>query len=299
MPDKIAIIDIGTNTINLLMVNKYVKTYQVLHSERTGVGLGHGGMSRSIITKDSFNRGINCLINYTKTCTDNNVKSIYAFGTSMLRQAKNAKNFIHTVKKRTNIDIQVLNGDQEANFIYNGIKLGYDFHKKSVVMDIGGGSTEFILADKNGLIDKISLNIGISRINQLFNFNSTLSNTDIKMIERFLQDKIGNKLNTYQANQLIGASGSFKTFFELTNKTKYDTTSFQKIDITSINKTLDTIIRSSYQERLNNPHILKLRSELLAISAVKTKWVLNKLNCKEVIVSPNSIKEGVIFNFSL
>jgi len=295
MPDKIAIIDIGTNTINLLMVNKYVKTYEVLHSERTGVGLGHGGMSKSIITKNSFNRGIDCLINYSKTCTNHNVKSIYAFGTSMLRQAKNAKTFIKAVKQKTNVDIQILNGDEEANLIYNGIKLGYDFHEKSVVMDIGGGSTEFILADKNGLIDKVSLNIGISRINQLFNFNDTLSKYDVNAIEQFLQDKIGTRLNTYQANQLIGASGSFKTFFELTKQKKYDTTLFQKIDITSIKNTLDSIINSSYQERINNPHILPLRSELLAISAVKTKWVLNKLNCKEVIISPNSIKEGVIF----
>jgi len=295
MPDKIAIIDIGTNTINLLMVNKYVKTYEVLYSERTGVGLGHGGMSKSIITKSSFNKGIDCLINYTKTCTNHNVKSIYAFGTSMLRQAKNAKTFIKAVKQKTNVDIQILNGDEEANLIYNGIKLGYDFHEKSVVMDIGGGSTEFILADKNGLIDKVSLNIGISRINQLFNFNDTLSKYDVNTIEQFLQDKIGNRLNTYQANQLIGASGSFKTFFELTKRKKYDTSLFQKIDITSINKTLDSIINSSHQERINNPHILPLRSELLAISAVKTKWVLNKLNCQEVIISPNSIKEGVIF----
>jgi len=295
MPDKIAIIDIGTNTINLLMVNKYAKTYQVLHSERTGVGLGHGGLGNSTITATSFNKGVACLINYTKTCTDHNVQSIYAFGTSMLRQAKNAKTFISTVKRKTNIDIQILNGDEEADLIYNGIKLGYDFHEKSVVMDIGGGSTEFILADKNGLIDKISLNIGVSRINQLFNFDKTLSSYDITSIESFLNTKIGDQLNSYHANQLIGASGSFKTFFELTTKKKYDTTLFQKIDITVISKTLESIIQSSYQERLNNPYILPLRSELLAISAVKTRWILNKLKCKEVIVSPNSIKEGMIF----
>lgn len=295
MPEKIAIIDIGTNTINLLVVNKYAKTYQVLHTERTGVGLGHGGMNKSLITNSAFNRGLNCLTKYKKTCTDQKVKSIYAFGTSMLRQAKNAKTFIESVKKATNINIQILNGDEEANLIYNGIKLGYDFHEKSVVMDIGGGSTEFILADKNGMIDKVSLNIGVARINQLFNFNQTLSSCDINSIEKFLQVKIGNRLNSYRANQLIGASGSFKTFFELTTKKKFDNTLFHKIGINSINSTLDKVITSSYQERVNNPHILNLRSELLAISAVKTKWVLNKLKCKEVIVSPNSIKEGVIF----
>ncbi len=296
MPDKIAIIDIGTNTINLLMVNKYAKTYQVLHSERTGVKLGQGGLNKSVITKKSFNKGIDCLVNYTETCAEYNVKSIYAFGTSMLRQAKNAKTFIHLVKKKTNLDIQILNGVEEAKLIYNGIKLGYDFHEKSVIMDIGGGSTEFILADQNGLIDTVSLDIGISRINQHFNFSNTLSQLDIKAIEQFLHKKIGNKLHTYQVDQLIGSSGSFKTFFELTYKKKYDTKLFQTIGITSLYKTLDKIIKSSYQERINNPHILTLRSELLAISAVKTKWILKKLNCKEVIVSPNSIKEGVIFN---
>jgi len=296
MPGRIGIIDIGTNTINLLVVNKHVNSYTILHKERQVAGLGNGGLNNSIITPESFNKGVNCLDNYVKICTAHNVKLIYAYGTSMLRQAKNAEKFIKSVKKQTNIDIQILNGDEEANLIYNGVKLGYNFHKKSVVMDIGGGSTEFILADKNGLIDKVSLDIGVSRINQLFNFNSTLSKDDVNSIELFLQHKIGNQLNAYKASQLIGASGSFKTFFELVNKKKYDSTLFQKINTASINKTLNTIIRSSYQERLENPYILNLRSELLAISAVKTKWILKRLKCKHVIVSPNSIKEGAIFN---
>jgi len=277
------------------MVNKVMSTFQVIHSESNGVGLGHGGMNKSIITKPSFDRGIKCLKNYSKTCNRHNIDTIYAYGTSTLRQAKNANKFVELVKKQTNIEIKILSGKEEAKLIYKGIKMGYDFHEKSVIMDIGGGSTEFILADKNGLIDKASFDIGISRINQLFNFGDKLSITDITSIENYLNKNIGKHIDHYKAHQLIGSSGSFKTFFELVNKKKYEKKLYQKISLNSINSVLNNLINSSLQDRINNKYILPLRRDLLAISAVKTRWVLKKLQCKQVIVSPNSLKEGVIY----
>jgi len=295
MPNRIAIIDIGTNTVNLLMVNRYNNEYKVIHSEKNGVGLGHGGFNQKTITPSAFKRGLICLNNYSKKCTSLRIKSIYAYGTSTLRCANNAKDFIKSVKQKTNIDITILNGNQEAELIYKGIRLGYDFPEKSVIMDIGGGSTEFILADKNGLIEKESFEIGISRIKQLFNFKDKLSKYDILSIENYLDKQIGDKLNTFKNYQLIGSSGSFKTFYELVYKKPFSNTLYQKIKTKDLKKVLNYLINLSLAEKLKDKHINPLRTELISIAAVKTKWILNKLDCKEIIVSPNSLKEGVIF----
>jgi exopolyphosphatase/guanosine-5'-triphosphate,3'-diphosphate pyrophosphatase len=295
MLSRIAIIDIGTNTVNLLMVDKYGNDYNIVHSQRVGVGLGHGGINKSLIADPAFQRGVKCLNTYAKVCEDFHVQSIFAFGTSALRHATNASDFIDSVKKNANIDIKILNGQEEASLIYDGIRLGYDFKEKSVVMDIGGGSTEFILANNNGIIKKQSFEIGASRINQLFTFNHSFNKEDIYKIESYLDYNINTQLDEYKADTLIGSSGSFETFYELTYQKKYPKNQYFEIDLKSIHNTLDNIINSSLEERTYNKFIIPIRRKMLPIAAVKTKWVLNKLGCQKLIVSPNSLKEGAIF----
>ena len=295
MLNRIAIIDIGTNTVNLLIVDKYGSNYNKVHSDRIGVGLGHGGINESIISEPAFKRGVTCLTNYAKTCQTYNVKSVFAFGTSALRHAENSIDFVADIKKNSNIDIQILNGQEEANLIYEGIKLGYSFNEKSVVMDIGGGSTEFILADSNGIINKHSFEIGVSRINQLFDLNDTFTNEDIINIENYLAYNINIQLDDFKANTLIGSSGSFETFYELTYQKKYPKNQYIDIDLDLVKNTLNNIIASSFAERTSNKFIIPIRREMLPIAALKTKWILDKLDCKRLTVSPNSLKEGAIF----
>jgi len=296
MSDRIAIIDIGTNTVNLLIVDRDGNQFKTIHSERTGVGLGHGGINNSIITKPAFKRGIDCLNQYSDICKAHHTDKIKAFGTSALRHASNASDFIKQVKKNTNIDIDILNGQAEAQLIYNGIKHAYSFPEKSVIMDIGGGSTEFILADKTGVIDKLSLEIGVSRINQHFNFCETFSQNDIYKITNYLDHKIGNQLDSFSTNQLIGSSGSFETFYELTHQINYPKGEYKSIPVKYLKNTLNQVINSSLSDRIKNPFIIPIRREMLPIAAVKTLWVLDKLNCQQIIVSPNSLKEGAIFS---
>jgi len=296
MSNRLAIIDIGTNTVNLLIVDKYSNSYTILYSDRIGVGLGHGGINNSLITEAAFKRGLECLNKYAEVCKSHKTNSIYAFGTSALRNAINSSEFINSVKINTQINIKVLSGQDEANLIYKGIKLGYDFSNRSVVMDIGGGSTEFILADSTGIINKHSFEIGVSRINQLFDFKETLNRSDINKVESYLDENIGNQLDSFTTDCLVGSSGSFETFYELTYQKKYPINKYQILDLKSIVTTLDSIISSSLSERKNNPFIIPIRREMLPIAAIKTKWILNKLNCNQLIVSPNSLKEGAIFS---
>ncbi len=296
MSDKVAIIDVGTNTINLLIVNKTCTDFEILHKDRKGIGLGNGSFSKTNILPHAFDRGLKCLNAYAQVCKSFDTQKVIAFGTSALRQAKNAYQFISQVKEQSNIDIEIINGDKEAELIYNGIKLLYDFDEKTIVMDIGGGSTEFILADKNGVIKKNSFEIGVSRINQLFNFNNPFTKWDIYKIDNYLNDSIGHQLNQYKTQTLIGSSGSFKTFYELWSGKKHPINSFVQINFNEFLSVLDEVINSSLEERINNPLIDPIRHEMLPISAVKTKWVINKIGIQKILISPYSLKEGVIFS---
>jgi exopolyphosphatase/guanosine-5'-triphosphate,3'-diphosphate pyrophosphatase len=162
-------------------------------------------------------------------------------------------------------------------------------------MDIGGGSTEFILANSEGIIDLISLNIGVSRIFQLFSFEDPLSEIDIFKIESFLEENSLSFFNEKKCPILVGASGSFETFYELAFQKPFPSkTQPFEIPIDLFNQEIEKIIQSTQAERDQNNFIIPIRKKMAPIAAVKTRWVMNKLGVERVIVSPMSLKEGAL-----
>jgi len=296
MSDKVAIIDVGTNTINLIIVDKTRTHFEVLYKVRKSIGLGHGSFKQTNITPNAFKKGVQCLKSYANICKSFNTKRVLAFGTSALRHAQNSNQFINEVKKHSDIEIKVIDGDKEAELIYNGVKLLYDFDVTSLVMDIGGGSTEFILANNTGIIDKISCEVGISRLNQMFKFSDPFSKWDVYKIFNYLNDIIGNQIDFLKAKNLIGSSGSFKTFYALWCRDKKTLKDFVEININDFVSVLDGVINSSLKDRISNPLIDNITAEMLPISAVKIKWVIHKIGIEKVFISPYSLKEGVIFS---
>jgi exopolyphosphatase/guanosine-5'-triphosphate,3'-diphosphate pyrophosphatase len=296
MSKKIGIIDVGTNTINLLIVSKKMSNFDILHKDRQGVGLGHGGINQGIITHSAFERGVECLKSYADVCKSYETTDVIAFGTSALRHANNANDFIKEVKSISNIDIKVITGDTEAELIYKGISLIYDFKLPALIMDIGGGSTEFIAANKNGIINKTSLEIGVSRIHQYFKFSNPFTKWDIYQIDNYLNEHISQKLDAFNFNTLIGSSGSFKTFYELAHQQTFNSNSCESIHMDQFLKVIDMVIHSTLDERKSNPLIHPIRYEMLPIAAVKVKWIIDRLGIENINISPYSLKEGIIFS---
>jgi exopolyphosphatase/guanosine-5'-triphosphate,3'-diphosphate pyrophosphatase len=162
-------------------------------------------------------------------------------------------------------------------------------------MDIGGGSTEFVFADKNGIYDLISLNIGVSRIYQHFQCSDPLTEQNVKDIEDWLEEKSDGFFDGKEEHILIGASGSFETFYELIHNEPFpEKIKSVEISVHYLFECLDEIIASTQSERDLNEWIIPIRKKMAPIAAVKTRWVLNKLNIKKVYISPCSLKEGAL-----
>jgi exopolyphosphatase/guanosine-5'-triphosphate,3'-diphosphate pyrophosphatase len=292
---RIAVIDLGTNTFNLLIADVTKEEIEVIHSEKDGVALGMGGLNEGVITADAILRAIKTMQHFNKMCEVHFVDEIRAFGTSAIRSSINGKDFVHLIEKETGIQVDIISGEQEAKFIYEGVRWTYDFTETSMVMDVGGGSTEFIFADESGIKDLISLNIGVSRIFQELELNDPLTPTDCQKVEKWIEDRAGEFINSKRCDTLVGASGCFETFYEMIYKKSFPSvTDAIELSINDLNAVLDKIIFSSQAERDNNPHIIPIRRKMAPIAAVKTKWVLSKLGIKKVVVSPCSLKEGVL-----
>ena len=290
-----AVIDLGTNTFNLAIAEVKNNSIQLLHAEKEGVAIGMGGINDKLLSEDAIQRAIACLERFKSRCTDFQVAKIEAIGTSAIRDASNRQTFLKSVKDATGIEIDVINGIQEANFIYQGIAYTYNFESPSLIMDIGGGSTEFIAANASGIKDLISLNIGVSRIFQLFSFSNPMTSEDILNVENYLEAHEHDFFNRINCQTLVGASGSFETFYELVHQTAYPKGyETQELDFKEFESILDWIISTSQSERDLNDFIIPIRKKMAPIAAIKTRWVIKRMKANRIVISPCSLKEGVL-----
>src|SRR5690242_15828606 len=157
MQNKIAIIDMGTNTFHLLVAVGDARGYNITHRERLAVKLGMGGINQSIITNEGLSRALVAMQCFKNTIDHNEIKTVYAFGTSALRSAINGPDVAERIKAVTGIEVNIISGDQEAEFIYYGAKSALDMgREKNLIIDIGGGSVEFIIANDDQVFWKKS-----------------------------------------------------------------------------------------------------------------------------------------------
>ncbi len=288
-----AIIDLGTNTFNLLIGITDSSGFRVIHSEKEGVSLGMGGINAGFLAPEAFERGIKALEHFKNVCDQYQVETIKGIGTSALRGATNSNDFILEAKQKFGISIEIVSGLREAELIYKGVKWTYDFAEPSVVMDIGGGSTEFVFANKNGITDLVSLDIGVSRIYQLVDFHDPLSQEDVERIKNWLDENANGFFVGKQEHILVGAAGSFETFYELIHNEPFpEKIEAMEISLEHLQECLVSIINSTQFERDQNDWIIPIRKKMAPIAAVKTQWVLEQLNIKRVFISPCSLKEG-------
>ncbi len=297
---RTAVLDLGTNTFDLIIVehDQTRDCFKVLYTDKSFVHLGERGDTANQITAAAKKRAFFALEHFVQACFDYHVDidHIRAFGTSALRDAENSAEIKAEFKQKLGIDIMIIRGDEEAQWIYEGIKGIYSFQQKSCIMDIGGGSTEFIFADQRGVSHKESLDIGVSRILQLFDAPGKLSKNQQEQMIQFMEQASPQVFESRQTRVLIGAAGSFETYYQLITKSAtYDAFNIHEMPIESLRKTLDQLITSSFEERCDNFWIPNYRRKMIHIAALQTKWVLECLNIQQCYFSPAALKEGVLF----
>lgn len=144
-----AVIDLGTNTFNLLVVEMQSEGYpKVLHRERRGVSLGMGGITKGLLHPDAMKRGMDCLTAYQAIAHQLNVEKIRAIGTSALRDAANAGEWIEEIRQELGIQIEIISGMEEARMIFNGVSMSKQLSDSGLIMDIGEGVLNSFITTK-------------------------------------------------------------------------------------------------------------------------------------------------------
>jgi len=165
---RLAAIDVGTNSFHLIAVefDRRGRKFKILDREKEMVRLGDGGMKR--LTSGAMRRGVKTLKKF-KSIADSFDAPVRAIATSAVREANNGKRFIERVKKETGIKIETVSGKKEARLIYNGVLSALPLRdKKILLVDIGGGSTEFLIGHKGKALYSASLKLGAVRLTRMF-----------------------------------------------------------------------------------------------------------------------------------
>jgi len=292
-----AVIDLGTNTFNLLVGEINDGKLTVLYSTKRPVLLGMGGINQGRITQDAMQRAEEALSEFKLICDQHGAQSIKGIGTSALRAASNNLQLVNFALERLGISIEIVSGEKEAEYIYSGVCGSHKILEPSIIMDIGGGSTEFIHADQSRLLGMSSLDIGVSRIFQQLDRPGEYSEQDVSYILEFLETTEGGALKGMDSNVLIGSSGSFETLYEMTFKRSFPLTNEAvEIPINELKKVLNDCISSTLEERMQNEWIVPIRKKMLPIATVKIRWIVEKFGIQNVYVSPYSLKEGVMLS---
>ncbi len=198
---KVASIDIGTNTLLLLIVDVKDGKIIPLHNSQFIARLGKNVDSSGLIQKEAFDRVLNALIEFKKISEKFGVERIFAIGTSALRDAKNRDEFLNFIKEKTGIEIKVISGEEEAKLTYLGAVSGLDkkfLKTKITVIDIGGGSTEVILGSGFEIEKFVSLNIGTVRITEKFLKHSPPLDEEINDAKFYIQKEF-EKIKDFRA----------------------------------------------------------------------------------------------------
>ncbi|MCF8380902.1 MAG: hypothetical protein K9H49_15115 [Bacteroidales bacterium] len=300
---KIAIIDFGTNTFNLLIADTTnPKKIEYLHSSKHAVKLGKGGITKHILTEEAIDRAMTALKIHYSTIKNYGAEKVYAYATSAVREAKNGKHFLNLVKEEFDLYVNIIPGDREAELIYKGVRQSCKFtEEKFLILDIGGGSNEFIIADKNKIYWKESFKLGMARLLEIFQPEDPISLASIEKIKEYLKQELPELLEAIKIHSpkvLVGASGSFETFNSILQHKKpekYSTNNLNKeIYMDDYREIARELILSSVEERRIMPGMEEVRVEMINLAAIFVSFTIDSCNLEKIYLSEFALKEGVV-----
>jgi exopolyphosphatase / guanosine-5'-triphosphate,3'-diphosphate pyrophosphatase len=302
---RIAILDLGTNTFHLLIVSVGKKgDVRKLFKSKITVKLGEGAIHRNRIAEEPFRRGIGALRHYAGIIAGYKPGKVFAFATSAIRGAKNGGEFVDTVREETGIGIRVISGDEEAELITWGVRGCVDLDPgPSLIMDIGGGSTEFILADNENIFWKRSFDIGAARMLEMFTPSDPVTPEEIVRMEAWLDERLtplADAMKRFPAVRLVGSSGSFDTFADMIGYRFHRRSLIRNVktyryDLKEFFRMHEIIIRSTTAQRKKMKGLVKMRVDMIVLSSICTNYVLTKFGIDEMMLSKYALKEGALF----
>lgn len=296
MADRLAVIDLGTNTFHILIAKALPSGgFQEVFRHRQFIKLAENGIAS--IGTAPFNRGQDTLKHFRTILNEKEVKRVKAIGTAALRTAANGQQFIDQAKADADITVELISGDEEARLIYKGVTqavpktLG-----RMLIMDIGGGSVEFIIADHEQIYWAQSFPIGVAVLYKEFHNSDPINAADIHTLDQFLEQQLHPlkvALQQFPCQCLVGASGTFDVLESLIVHEKKDP-KYSQFESGLFYPIYTKLLPTTKAQRYAMDSVPNSRADMIIVALILIQFTLQLTDVSQIAVSSYALKEGVL-----
>ena len=309
---RIAAIDIGTNSFHLLVaaVDPKLRTFRIIQAEKATTRLGERDPETGELTEAAMQRGLETLRQFRDLAASHRVEQIVTAATSAVREAPNGRDFLQTILDDLGMEVDLVSGPEEARLIYLGVLSGMPFgDRPHLLLDIGGGSTELILADGRDARALTSTRVGAVRLQRDFVRDDPMPPQRRSFLQAFIQgslepavDKVRRRIKPGETPVLVATSGTAMAIGSLAaSEEERPPRKLHGYCVTRqrLNQVVDRLITMTPAQRRELAPINDRRAEIIVPGALILQTTMKMLGVEEFVLSERALREGLIVDWML
>jgi exopolyphosphatase/guanosine-5'-triphosphate,3'-diphosphate pyrophosphatase len=300
---RVAFIDIGTNTILCLIAALNGDgTFAALDDLAEITRLGQGVHQSGRISAEAAARSVQTLRRYGERCMDLGVEEVIAVGTSALRDARNSAEVRAEFKRQTGFEIRVLSGEEEAAYAFLAVQRGLSLAgQELLVIDVGGGSTEFIRGNESGLLQAISIDVGAVRLTEQFFRSDPVRPEECERmlgaVEQELKRLPAEWTRAGSGLTLVGIAGTFTTLSAVEKRLlryAHGEVHGSRLTLDEIQGQVDLFRSKTIAERRLIPGLEPRRADVILAGALLIESIMKRFHAERVVVSDQGVRYGLL-----
>lgn len=289
-----AAVDLGSNSFHMLIARVNATSVEIIDRVKDMVQIARGLKEGNSLDPDAQQRALECLTRFSERLRDIPPSNIRAVGTKALRSASSPRAFLRAAEKALGCPIQIISGYEEARLVYAGLAHTVtNNHDQRLVIDIGGGSTEFIIGRDDTPLLLESLGLGcVTFTESYFARNGKVSARAMRKAALAASSELEEIRQTYIKagwQSAYGTSGTMKAIAELTAKDDGGAI----ISRDALTKLAETVISNGGVQADSLP---ELRKQVLPAGIAILQAIFNELKIEKIHVADSSLKEGLIYD---
>ncbi len=298
---RVAVIDLGTNTCNLLIADLKNSHFSILHQSKQLVKLGDDKIKANEISPEATQRSLKAFQELKRIIDEKQVDLVRVVATSAVRSSDNKIEYLEQISEHTGWIVKVISGEKEAEHIFNGVLLALkEFNEPSLILDIGGGSNELILAYGKKIIEKESKPTGMARVINQFQVSNPILPQEIDTLRNFFSlehSKVITNSKKTGVETMLGCSGAFDTVADIIDEVDpgEKTRTSQSISLDEFYAVYERLIASKREERLKLKGMDMVRVDLIVPAVVFIEHLISEIGIKKIVQTDYALREGVLY----
>lgn len=302
MLDNIGIIDMGSNSVRLILVKvNHDMSFRLMEEHKESIRLGDGFTENMTLKPHKIEAALKTMRMFKRLCDAQNVTKILAVATAAVRKAKNGIELIDRIKMETGIDMKVISGEEEAHLDFIAVSSSLSI-KDALILDIGGGSFELIWMENRLKKESVSIPIGSIDFAEQFNVKDALSEDEEQKILSFISNHLKNIpwLEKAKNLPLIGVGGTLRNIGKidmLRRKYPLDIIHGYEVPLNGFNFIYEEIKNLEITEKRSFPGLSSDRADIFIGSLVLVKSIIDFTKSTSLIISGKGVREGLFYSF--